>query len=425
MTFPPPNFVKIDSGLDGFVVYKPVPLSTDQKQEVVDFTCPQCGATISYNALVEGVKCEYCGYEFKTAAEVEGRSAQQFEFTVETMEEASNGWGVDRFELACQNCGAKTSIPTEKLTYTCPFCGSNKVIQNQNVQDILRPKVLIPFQLGENECEKIFKGWLGSHWMTPSTLKNLVNFENFVKIYLPFWTFDSTTDADWKAEVGHPKTEQYYDHGSKSWKTRTRIDWRWESGNVQLKIDDLLVPGTERVSARHLSSVQNNDLSALVKYEPSFLAGMQAKNYDISLEAAWDVARQNMREKTRLACRDQASTGMIRNFRMDLDFKDENWRLILLPFFMTSYRFNSKVFQVLINGQTGKISGQRPVDWTKVWLVVAALLAPGVFLGMLGLLTLPLGGVGAPIGVFGLCLLFIGLVIGIVILVKASQLDDA
>ena len=425
MTFPPSNYVKTESGLDGFVVYKPAPAAAEQRQAVVDFACPKCGATISYSVASGGLRCEHCGYEEKPDAEVAGTNAQQFEFTTETMDEASHGWGVERFELSCQNCGATTSIPVEKLTYSCAFCGSNKVIQNQSSGDNLRPKVLIPFQLGEEESEKIFQGWLGSHWMTPGALKSLVNFDKFVQIYLPYWTFDSTTTAEWKAQVGHTKTEQYYDSGSKTWKTRTRIDWRWESGSARLKIDDLLVAGTGRVSAKHLSAVQNPDLSALTNYDPSFLAGMQAKTYDITLESAWEIARQDMREKTRQACRSQASTAMVRNFRMDLDFSDENWRLILLPFFLTSYTFNTKIFQVLINGQTGKISGQRPVDWTKIWLVVAALVAPGILFGLLGLLTLPLGGAGVPIGIFGLILLFIGLVVGIILLVNASQLDDA
>lgn len=116
---------------------------------------------------------------------------------------------------------------------------------------------------------------------------------------------------------------------------------------------------------------------------------------------------------------------MIRNFRMDLDFSDENWRLILLPFFLASYIYNGKSYQVLVNGQSGAISGQRPVDWTKVWLVIAALFAPGILLSILGLITLPLAGVGVPIGGAGLFLSIISLVAGIIILVKANQLDDA
>lgn len=423
-SFPPQNFVKTESGLEGFVVYKPAPQVEREPEPVVDFTCPQCGATTAYSISSEGLQCRHCGYVEKPKTDAPGKNAEEFEFTLETLEKATRGWGVERFDLVCEKCGASTSIPAERLTHSCAFCGSNKVIQNQGTEDILRPRVLIPFKITEKESEKIVRGWLGSHWMTPKALKSLVNLNTFTQIYLPYWTFDSKTSANWKAEVGHTETERYYDHNDKTWKTRSRIDWRWESGSEQLRIDDLLVAGTGRVSQKHLSSVQNDDLSALVNYDPSFLAGLQAKIYDVSLEAAWEIARQEMRETTRQACRKQASTGMIRNFKMDLDFSDENWRLILLPFFLATFMFEGRSYQVLINGQTGKISGQRPVDWTKIWLVIAALLVPGLLLSFLGLLTLPFGGVGVPIGGFGLFLLIVGVMIGIIILVKANQLDD-
>jgi len=423
--FPPPQYVQIESGLDGFEVFKPMPEEKEKQQAVVDFPCPQCGATMAFDVSTGRLRCAHCGYEEQPEVDLAGKSAEQFEFTVETMQQATHGWGVDRLDLECQNCGARISIPAEKLTYSCTFCGSNKVVQNQANQDHLRPRFLIPFQVNDTACEKIVQRWLGSHWMTPAALKNLVSLQAFSEIYLPYWTFDSITSAEWKAEVGHTHTEQYYDPSDKTWKTRTRIEWRWESGSTQLKIDDLLESGTARVSQKHLSAVQNYDLSGMVAYDPSFLAGMQAQTYDVPLEAAWETARQEMREKTRLECRKQASTSMIRNFRMDLDFSDENWRLILLPFFVASYIYNGKSYQVLVNGQTGAISGQRPVDWTKVWLVIAALFAPGILLGILGLLTLPLAGVGVPVGGIGLILLAISLIAGIIILVKANQLDDA
>jgi hypothetical protein len=341
------------------------------------------------------------------------------------MQKAERGWGVDRLEVECQNCGARISVSAEELSLACAFCGSNKVIQNQNPQDIFRPRFLIPFRIDSKTCKEIVQKWLGSNWMTPTVLKRLINIWNFSEIFIPYWTFDSQTSANWEAEVGHPETEHYYDHSDKTWKTRTRINWRWESGNVQLKFDDLIEAGTSRLSPKHLVSVRNYNLQGLVAYDPVFLAGIKAQTYDIPLKSAWETARQEMREKTRQACRKQASTPMIRNFRMELDFNDENWRLILLPLFLASYTYGERIYQVLINGQTGTISGQRPVDWMKVWSVIAALLAPGVLLGFLGLVMLPLAGVGAPIGGVGLFLLLVGVVVGIIILVKANQLDDA
>ena len=131
-----------------------------------------------------------------------------------------------------------------------------------------------------------------------------------------------------------------------------------------------------------------------------------------------------MREQTRQACISQASTSMVRNFSMNLDFSQETWRYVLLPVYVAAYRYQGKTFQVMVNGQTGVVAGQRPVDWTRIWLVVAALLAPGVLLGLLGLVTLVFAGLGAAIGGFGFILLVIGIVIAVIIVLNAMKMDD-
>jgi hypothetical protein len=109
---------------------------------------------------------------------------------------------------------------------------------------------------------------------------------------------------------------------------------------------------------------------------------------------------------------------------MSLDFADEAWRYILLPVYLSTYRYQNQPFQVMVNGQTGEISGQRPVDWTKVWLAAGLLLAPGLVLGLIGLFTILLGGVGVAVGGAGFVLLAIGLVISAILLKQAYAMDD-
>ena len=109
---------------------------------------------------------------------------------------------------------------------------------------------------------------------------------------------------------------------------------------------------------------------------------------------------------------------------MSLDFADESWRYILTPVYISNYTYDAKTFQAMVNGQTGTIAGQRPVDWNKIWLVIAALLAPGALIGLLGLLTIPLAGIGVVIGGFGFVLLVIGVIVSIIIYTQASKLDD-
>jgi len=152
---------------------------------------------------------------------------------------------------------------------------------------------------------------------------------------------------------------------------------------------------------------------------------LHAQAYDVQLESAWEKARGQMREQTRQACMGQASTSRVRNFSMTLDFSDELWRYILLPVYIAAYRYQGEVYQVMINGQSGAVAGQRPADWTKVWLAVAALVAPGLLLCLVGILTALIGGVGVAIGGFGFVLLVIGVVISIIIVRQAMQMDDA
>ncbi len=231
--------------------------------------------------------------------------------------------------------------------------------------------------------------------------------------------------ASWRAEVGHTETDRYYDHGSKEWKTRTRVVWRWESGSVRVPFDDLLVAGTTKLSPLLLNRIKPFDLSQLAPYDAKFLAGMQAQAYDMPLDSAWENAREEMRAETREACLGQASTSRVRNFSMILDFDEESWRYILLPVYVAAYRYRDRVYQVLVNGENGAISGQRPVDWNKVWLAIAAILAPGFLLGLIGLGTVVFAGIGVPIAAVGFVFLVIGLVITAIIFRKAQGLDDA
>jgi hypothetical protein len=110
---------------------------------------------------------------------------------------------------------------------------------------------------------------------------------------------------------------------------------------------------------------------------------------------------------------------------MEMAFADERWRYVLLPVYLANYSYQNQSYQVMVNGQTGDVSGQRPVDWLKVWLAIAALLAPGLTLGVIGAITLLFGGIGMVFLVIGFILLVVGLGWGIRLITTAQRMDDA
>ena len=263
-------------------------------------------------------------------------------------------------------------------------------------------------------CQGVLRQWLGSSWLVPGDLRELARRQQLTAIYLPFWTFDAAAQASWRAEVRKKrkrggKTEHY---------------WRWESGQVQRGFDDLLAPGATHVSAKLLKDIVPFELEALAPYEPGYLAGLSAQATEVPLDRAWENARHRMRERVPKDCRAQASSSRIRNFSMNLAYEDENWRYILLPVYLAAYSYMGKTHQVLINGQSGQIAGQRPANWRKVFYLGLAALLPALLLLLLPRLAFPASDFTSVLSCTGFLAFLAGLAFVITMIVSAAKLDD-
>jgi hypothetical protein len=419
---PPEGFVSVQSRVEGIELYAPAPEEAPP-EETRTFKCPSCGGITAYSATQRRLTCSHCGREQDLDAAVVGAGADEFEFTLETMERVEYGWGEARRELVCESCGSVVVVAPEVLTSTCAFCGSNRVLARDAVDEVLRPTALVPFTVDKQHCQSLAQEWLGRGWMHPPELRQVRALRELIGVYLPYWTFDTHIVADWKAEVGTERTERYYSDGE--WKTRTVIDWSWRSGRVHLPIDDHLVVGTKRVSRIVLEKILPFDLNALTEYDSGYLAGWQAKTYDRPLQDAWEIAKREIRAQAKSACCADTGSNHVRNFRMTADFGDELWRYVLLPVYLASYSFEDRTFQVMVNGQTGKVGGQKPVAWWRVWLVIAALLSPGACLGLAGLLLTPVAGIGVVGLVIGFILFIAGLIAAIFIFMQARGSEEA
>jgi DNA-directed RNA polymerase subunit RPC12/RpoP len=417
----PPGFQAVPSALEGITVYAPLP-KADPTAAAAAYHCPNCGAPTRFDVSAGGVACEHCGFVGGVQSQQVGRQAGQIEFTLENLEQSRQGWGVARRQLHCEACGAELELAENAITATCPFCASNQVNLRQAPGDHLRPRFLVPFQIDAADCQQRARAWLGRGWYHPKALASSAAIQPFTGVYLPFWTFSAQVNASWRAEVGHERTERYYDAGSKSWHTRVHIDWRWESGQVQAGYNDLLIDGSSHTSQVLLNRIRPFGLEALVTYSPDYLAGWQAQVYDIPLETAWDQGKAIMRERSKDQCRKSIPSSHVRNFSMAADFNEEAWRFILLPVYLTAYRYQERVFQVLINGQTGALGGQKPVDWWKIWLAIVVMLLPGLAAGLVGLLGPQ---AGPEIFILSFVLVVLGVVGAVVLYRSALSSEEA
>jgi hypothetical protein len=271
------------------------------------------------------------------------------------------------------------------------------------------------------------KKWLDSGWIHPSRLAKLVDVGSFRGIYLPFWVFTARIDAAWKALVGHPETVRYYDSQSKSYKTKTVIKWKWESGNISRLYKDIPIPGNTHTSATVLSQIDTFDLSALRPYEHTFLAGWQAMTYDVALPDAWDQGKAKLRERAKDTAYASIGSSHVRNFSLVADPEDETWRFVLLPVWLSVFTFRGTSWVVAVNGQTGEVGGQKPVAWWRVYSVMALAFVPGLFVFLCtGIPLLFVGGIPGLIAmVIGLALMWWGGACGLGLYRRAVGVENA
>mgnify|MGYP003575553235 FL=1 len=59
---------------------------------------------------------------------------------------------------------------------------------------------------------------------------------------------------------------------------------------------------------------------------------------------------------------------------MITDYFDTTFKHLLLPVYAGAYRFNKKTFQIVVNGRTGEIHGDRPYSIWKIALLVLVVL---------------------------------------------------
>lgn len=401
---PPDGWQPVPSASPAVQAWAPPEVADGGEEGARRFACAQCGAGTAFDPLRGALCCEHCGHEEAVA----GGDAAVGEFTAEALGAAAQGWGVERQALHCEACGAEIAVEAGALATACPFCASNHVDLRAVTGGALRPQQVLAFQLPAAEAAEAASRWLGRGWKHPSDLRQLARVDRFTGVYLPWWLFDARMTVDWRCEVGTTRTTTYTDSSGRR-RTRTTTTWRWKDGRIHPAYRQVPIPGTTRVPG--IERVGAFPTERMQAYDPALLAGFGAQAYDVSLPDAWDRGRDTMRRQTAEACKAAAGGDKQRNLSLTADLDDEAWTYALLPVYVSAYTFRGRTWVVLVNGATGEVGGQRPVAWWKVYLAMATMITPGLFLGLcIGLPGLFVAGLGVAFLILGAVFLLFGVV---------------
>ncbi|WP_204137439.1 hypothetical protein [Halomicronema sp. CCY15110] len=328
--------------------------------------CPGCGAGLVFNPSLGKLSCPYCQTAKTILKTPDGLQENPLLQSLEQAVESSH-LSPQAQQVECNGCQALITFEPPDVAGDCPFCGTHITAQPQSADPVITPGGIIPFKVGRKASRQKLAKWLSTRWFAPSSLKQLAQHESLKGIYLPFWTFDCQTHTRYTGERGTyyyvTKTRRVKDSDG-NWKTETyeerRTRWHSVSGNVNRFFDDVLVPAIKTVDVERLAKIGPWPLKHLVAYDPSFLQGFKAQRYQVSLPVGFSRAKRVMSSHITSDIRSDIGGDEQRIHSQDTSYRDETFKHILLPVWMATYRFKNKPYQVMINGESGKVVGDRP-----------------------------------------------------------------
>lgn len=348
----------------------------------ITFKCPNCGGELIFDPSGQKYKCEYCNSDF-TQQELDQMAPAEGGETVDYTEEPefSEAEGGGREEpndkadggsavlYSCPSCGAQ--IVTEETTAAtfCYYCHNPVVLEGRLSGEYL-PDKIIPFAIDKKTATKQFLDYVGRKKFIPKAFFDESQIEKLSGVYYPYWMYDCRMEGRISGDG-----------------TRVRV---WRAGDLEYTETSIF-----RIERNGDIQLQNMSRNALQKSDKALVEGVlpfrmkEAKAFSMGYLSGFlaekrDIERQSFeaeihKESERYAeclLRDTVhgyNTVKIRNKQMRLE--EEKWRYLLLPVWVLTYTGrNGHIYYYAMNGQTGNICGELPVDSKKL----------GIFSGILG-----------------------------------------
>lgn len=359
------------------------------------YPCESCGADLRFTPGEEVLTCPYCGHRQKIGAAkapsddaphaVQRGTGNKLPLLREIplregLALAQNGNGLTETirTLSCPNCGAKLDAAGDHHSSLCPFCAT-PVVTDTGATRQIKPQGVLPFVITQPQAKAALEKWLKGLWFAPNGLTQYARRgRQMTGVYSPFWTFDAETTTAYSGERGDWYYQTVYVTRTIDGKPQRVAEQRrytkWTSvrSRIARSFDDVLVLASTSLPRRITDALTPWDLKQLREYQPEYLAGFEAEGYRIDLPQGHQIAREEMAAVIAMDVRHDMGGDEQRIHSIDSDFSAETFKHIMLPVWTAAYKYNGKSFRFVVNGQSGKVQGERP--WSAWKLAGAAIM---------------------------------------------------
>lgn len=355
--------------------------------DFVQYKCPCCGAALTFSPQTQKLSCKSCNntYDLATLQQYaqEEQASDQQSLHWEYQKEAQIAERTDDGLCVCPSCGAQIEADDDKVSTICPYC-DNVVVIKATASGEFQPDVIIPFQVTSDRAKEMLENFCKGKHLLPKNFRNKNYLKNIKGYYVPYWLFDCKANADMSFNGTKIRTwsDHDYDYVETSYYLINRAG--------TMSFYHVPVDGSTKMEDETTESIEPFDYRGLKEFNPAYLAGYETDKYDVSS----DTAEQRANERLYRSAEDILYSTIhgydtVNVKRRHLSSNKGNVTYAFLPVWLFETVYQGETYQFAINGQTGKMVGELPVDRGAFWKYLFGFTGVGTILfSILGILLL-------------------------------------
>lgn len=326
--------------------------------------CKNCGGILVYDIALGKVKCQHCDSTFDADSYKAATSAEEYE----------NLADYETTMFVCPQCGAEISATEFDVVDYCMYCGSFVTLDSQLTR-VKRPTHIIPFSKTKEDCKKAYSSYILRKLYAPSEFRNTKFLDGFKGIYIPFWNFNYSFGPDIivRGEKEGDRDGNYIN--VQNYETHCNLQ-----GNVETMVYDASSSFDDEISLRIAPFTKDK----LKPFNTSYMFGFYGDIADISQDVykkdadnevqdrLWEMVKANDEIKEGYPV-DNKPEQMCSDFNLNLKPS-----LAMLPVWFLTWRNGDRVAYSVMNGDTGELYAEVPVD-IKRYLLFSILTAIPIY----------------------------------------------
>ena len=338
-----------------------------KEREQAKLFCPACGVELSGDLTGREAACPKCGVEFEPES-LRAYGDAMAEERADSMTwdtQAGGQWQPGETEglrvYSCNTCGGEIVADETTGATACPYCG-NPVVLAGFFEGNLKPDLVIPFQVDKKKAVDILQNHYKGKRLLPKVFKDQNHIQEVKGLYVPVWLFDAEAEANLRCRATRIRSwsdSQYH-------YTETRHYAVVRGGGIGFQ--NVPVDGSTKMDDALMESIEPFDISGAVPFKAAYLPGFLADKYDVDADSSIQRANQRIRQSTEDAFRDTiVGYSTITSLDTSIALQNGRAKYALYPVWLLNTRWNGEKFTFAINGQTGRVAGDLPMDRGLFW----------------------------------------------------------